>query len=154
MKKLTLFLIALLTSLGLYAQEVSVTGTVVNNSDGEPLIGAIITVKGTSKGASTDVDGKFTLQAPVGSTLVISYLGYTPQEVKVKAGGGNLDIHLIEDSQILDDLVVVGYGVQKKSVVTAAISKVGEETLEQTLPVNVADSHENKFNTISKNNHR
>lgn len=87
MKKLTLFIIALLTSLGLYAQEVSVTGTVVNNSDGEPLIGAIISVKGTSKGASTDADGKFALKAPVGSTLLISYVGYTPQEVKVKSGG-------------------------------------------------------------------
>lgn len=140
MKKLTLFLIALLTCLGLYAQEVSVTGTVVNNSDGEPLIGATVLVKGTSTGTSTDVDGNFSLNAPSGSTLVVTYVGYTPQEVKVKAGMDKVTVHLLEDSQILDDLVVVGYGVQKKSVVTAAISKVGEETLEQTLPVNVANA--------------
>lgn len=140
MKKLTLFLIALLTCLGLYAQDVSVTGTVVNSSDGQPLIGATILVKGTSAGTATDIDGNFSIKAHAGATLVVTYIGYTPQEVKVKAGGGNIEIHLIEDSQILDDLVVVGYGTQKKSVVTAAISKVGEETLEQTLPVNVANA--------------
>lgn len=140
MKKLTLFLIAILTCLGVYAQDVSVTGTVVNNSDGEPLIGATVLVKGTTTGTSTDVDGTFALKAPAGSTLVVTYVGYTPQEVKVKDGSGPLTIHLIEDSQILDDLVVVGYGTQKKSVVTAAISKVGEETLAQTAPVNVSNA--------------
>lgn len=140
MKKLTLFLIAVLTSLGLYAQDVTVTGTVQTASDGEPLIGATVLVKGTSQGTSTDVDGNFTLKAPNGSTLLFTYVGYTPQEVKVKGAMSGITVQMIEDSQILDDVVVVGYGTQKKSVVTAAISKVGEETLEQTLPTNVANA--------------
>lgn len=140
MKKLTLFLIALLTCLGVYAQDVNVSGTVVSASDGEPLIGATVMVKGSSQGTATDVDGNFTIKAPNGSSLLITYIGYTPQEVKVKGPVSGMTIQLIEDSQILDDVVVIGYGVQKKSVVTAAISKVGEETLAQTAPVNVSNA--------------
>ncbi|MDE5976166.1 MAG: SusC/RagA family TonB-linked outer membrane protein, partial [Muribaculaceae bacterium] len=140
MKKLTLFLIAIMTWLGAYAQNVSVSGTVTSSLDGEPLIGVTVMVKGSTTGTSTDIDGKFSLNAPSGSTLLISYVGFTPQEIKVKAGMTDLKIVLIEDSQIMDDVVVVGYGTQKKSVVTAAISKVGEETLEQTLPTNVQNA--------------
>lgn len=140
MKKLTLFLIALLTCLGVYAQDVNVSGTVVSASDGEPLIGATVMVKGSSQGTATDVDGNFTIKVPNGSSLLITYIGYTPQEVKVKGPVSGMTIQLIEDSQILDDVVVIGYGVQKKSVVTAAISKVGEETLAQTAPVNVSNA--------------
>lgn len=140
MKKLTLFLIAIMTWLGVSAQTVNVSGTVLSASDGEPLIGATVMVKGSSVGAATDIDGNFIIQVPDGKTLLITYIGYTPQEVKVKGNMSGLTIQLIEDSQILDDVVVVGYGVQKKSVVTAAISKVGEETLAQTAPVNVQNA--------------
>ena len=140
MKKLTMFLIAVMTCLGIYAQDIKVTGTVVSATDGEPLIGATVMVKGSTSGAATDIDGKFSVNAKKGSTLIVSYVGYTPQEIKVNGVMNGLTINLIEDSQILDDLVVVGYGTQKKSVVTAAISKVGEETLEQTAPVNVQNA--------------
>ncbi|MBD5176218.1 MAG: TonB-dependent receptor [Bacteroidales bacterium] len=140
MKKLTLFLIMVLTYLGIYAQNVNVSGTVTSSLDGEPLIGVTVMVKGTSTGTSTDVDGQFSINAKPGSTLYFSYIGYTPKEVKVSGQTSNLNITLIEDSQILDDVVVVGYGTQKKSVVTAAISQVGEETLAQTLPTNVQNA--------------
>lgn len=135
-----MFLIAVMTCLGIYAQDIKVTGTVVSATDGEPLIGATVMVKGSTSGAATDIDGKFSVNAKKGSTLIVSYVGYTPQEIKVNGVMNGLTINLIEDSQILDDLVVVGYGTQKKSVVTAAISKVGEETLEQTAPVNVQNA--------------
>ncbi|MDE6023306.1 MAG: carboxypeptidase-like regulatory domain-containing protein, partial [Muribaculaceae bacterium] len=140
MKKLTFFLIAILTSLGAYAQDVKVSGKVISSLDGEPLIGATVMVKGTATGTATDIDGAFTINAPKGSTLYFNYIGCTPQEVKVTGPMNDLIIQLIEDSQILDDVVVVGYGTQKKSVVTAAISKVGEETLSQTAPVNVQNA--------------
>ena len=140
MKKLILFLIAIITCLGVNAQNVNVSGRVVSSLDGEPLIGATVMVKGSSTGVATDLDGAFTISAPTGSTLFITYIGYTPQEVKVKGAISGLTIQLIEDSQILDDVVVVGYGTQKKSVVTAAISSVGEETLAQTIPVNVQNA--------------
>lgn len=140
MKKLILFLIAVLTSLGLHAQNVNVSGTVTSSLDGEPLIGVTVMVKGTTTGTASDVNGNFSISVKPGSTLYFSYLGYTPQDVKIKEATSNLRIVLIEDSQILNDVVVVGYGTQKKSVVTAAISQVGEETLSQTLPTNVQNA--------------
>ena len=140
MKKLTLFLIAILTCLGAYAQDVKVSGQVISSLDGEPLIGATVMVKGSASGTATDVDGAFVINAPVGSTLYFTYIGYTPQELKVTGRMSDVVIRLIEDSQILDDVVVVGYGTQKKSVVTAAISSIGEETLSQTAPTNVQNA--------------
>ncbi len=137
MKKLTLFLIAIMTCLGVSAQNVSVSGTVVSAADGEPLIGASVMVKGSSTGTATDIDGNFSLQAPDGKTLVISYVGYTAQELKVNGAMSGIEIRLVEDSQVLDDVVVVGYGTQKKSVVTAAISKIDEDKLAASAPVRV-----------------
>ena len=140
MKKLTIFLIAVMTCLGIYAQDVKVTGTVVSSTDGEPLIGATVMVKGSSAGTATDLDGKFTIQAKKGSTLLVSYVGYKSQEVKVNGQMADVKVTLVEDSEMLDDLVVVGYGTQKKSVVTAAISKVSEKEISQTAPVRVEDA--------------
>ncbi|MDE6400160.1 MAG: SusC/RagA family TonB-linked outer membrane protein, partial [Muribaculaceae bacterium] len=122
------------------AQDVSVSGRVVSSPDGEPVIGASVLVKGTSRGTATDIDGMFSIKAPAGATLLVNYLGYTPKEIKVKGDMSDILVNLIEDSQILDEVVVVGYGVQKKSVVTAAISSVGEETLAQTVPTNVQNA--------------
>lgn len=140
MKKLTIFLIAVMTCLGIYAQDVNVTGTVVASTDGEPLIGATVMVKGTSTGTATDIDGKFTIQAKKGSSLLVSYVGYKSQEVKVTGPMSDVKVTLVEDSEMLDDVVVVGYGTQKKSVVTAAISKVSEKEISQTAPVRVEDA--------------
>ncbi|MDE6396801.1 MAG: SusC/RagA family TonB-linked outer membrane protein, partial [Muribaculaceae bacterium] len=140
MKQVFLFLIAFLTCLGVYAQNVNVSGTVVSQSDGEPLMGASVTVKGSPTGVSTDLDGNFQISAPKGSTILVSYVGFTPQEFHVKGSEKGIVIQLIEDSYILNDVVVIGYGTQKKSVVTAAISSIGEETLEQTAPVNVQNA--------------
>ncbi len=140
MKKLTIFLITVMTCLGIYAQDVNVTGTVVASTDGEPLIGATVMVKGTSTGTATDLDGKFTIQAKKGSSLLVSYVGYKSQEVKVTGPMSDVKVTLVEDSEMLDDVVVVGYGTQKKSVVTAAISKVSEKEISQTAPVRVEDA--------------
>lgn len=140
MKKLTMFLIAVMTCLGLYAQDVKVTGKVVSSTDGEPLIGATVMVKGSSTGTATDIDGNFTVQVRNGSTLLVTYVGYKPQEIKVRGAMPDVRISLVEDSEVLDDVVVVGYGTQKKSVVTAAISKVSEKEISQTAPVRVEDA--------------
>ena len=100
----------------LYAQKV--TGTVISGSDNEPLIGASVMVQGTKVGAVTDLDGNFTIDAKNGQTLEVSYLGFITQKVKVN--GQKLDITLQEDKHSLDEVVVVGYGVQKKKLVTGA----------------------------------
>lgn len=105
---------------GIVQQNEKVTGTVVD-SNGESVIGANVTIKGTSIGTTTDLDGNYVLEAKKGDILQISYIGYLTQEIEV----GNMsviNITLIEDSKILDEVVVVGYGVQRKSDVTGSIS--------------------------------
>lgn len=100
---------------------------VVKDSNGDPLLGVNVIVKGSTIGAVTDIDGNFSFEVPAGSTLVVSYIGFKSQEIKVK-GNTPLNILLKEDSEALDEVVVVGYGVQKKSDVTGALSSVkGDE---------------------------
>ena len=122
------FLIALLTflmmSVSTFAQQIA-SGTVYDSS-GEPVIGASVIEKGTSNGAVSDIDGQFSLTVKRGATLTISYIGYKTVEVAARE---NLSITLEEDAQTLNDVVVIGYGVQKKSVVTAAIAKVSSDDL-------------------------
>lgn len=88
-------------------------GTVVSGSDNEPLPGVNVVVKGTTNGGITDLDGNFTLSVPADATLSITYIGFKSQEVAVN-GKNSLKIVLQEDSETLDEVVVVGYGVQKK----------------------------------------
>lgn len=104
-----------------------VTGVVVD-SEGEPLIGATVLVKGSSTGAATDIEGRFTVKAAPGQELQISYVGYQTITIKVQAGKANLgNIVLAADSQVLNDVVVIGYGTQKKGDVTSAVASVKAE---------------------------
>lgn len=109
-------------------KEVRVTG-VVSDDTGEPIIGANVLVQGTTIGAITDLDGRYTLNVPAGSTLVISYIGYTNRQIRVNAAG-NYDIRLLEDSEMLNEVVVVGYGTQKKVNLTGSVATVNAESLE------------------------
>ena len=131
-------LIALLSVFGLSAsaQGLTVKGTVVDGT-GEPLIGASVLVKGSTNGTSTDLDGNYTLNnVDKNATLEFRYVGYSTKSIAVK-GQTKIDVTLTEDSAVLDDLVVIGYGTQKKSDVTGALSHVGSEEL-QSRPVNNA----------------
>ena len=135
MKQLKFFILTLLVcfvSITASAQDFVCSGTVVDEQ-GEPIIGASIFQKGSSKGAVSDLDGAFKLQSvPEGSTITISYIGYQTVETKAAA---NMRIVLREDNETLNEVVVVGYGVQKKSVVTASIAKVSSDDLSRTAPV-------------------
>ena len=135
MSRITLLLAILLFSpLGLFAQTMVVNGVVVDEM-GEPVIGANAYVKGTTIGAITDIDGNFSLTGvPVGATIGFSFVGYIPQELPARM---KMNVVLVEDKKLLEDVVVVGYGVQKKSVVTAAIAKVSSEDLEGKAPVRI-----------------
>ena len=126
-----LVLLTFMVSMTAFAQKQNFTGTVVDGQ-GEPVIGASVVQKGTTNGAITDIDGNFTISADPGTTLVVSYVGFTSQEV---AARNNMHITLTEDATNLNEVVVVGYGVQKKSVVTAAIAKVNNEDLVSTAPL-------------------
>lgn len=104
-----------------------VTGVVVD-ATGEPLIGATIRIKGGSQGTTADLDGNFTLNAKQGATLIVSYVGYKTKEVKVS--GQNVKIVMDEDTSTLNEVVVVGYGTQKKAVMTGSVSVVGAESFQ------------------------
>ena len=122
-------------AIGAFAQN-KVTGTVVD-AMGEPIIGASVVVKGTSNGTVTDFDGKFTVaNAPAKGNLVISYVGYRSQTISF-AGKSDIKITLEEDRQLLDEVVVVGYGVQKKSDVTGALAHMDAKEL-TNMPVSNA----------------
>ncbi|MCL2649744.1 MAG: TonB-dependent receptor [Candidatus Azobacteroides sp.] len=108
----------------------------ITDEKGEPLIGASIVVKGTTTGTITDLDGRFTLQASKDDILRISYIGYKPKEVKADEKT-ELNITLIEDSKVLNDLVVVGFGVQKRVNLTGAVSTISGENF-QSRPVQSA----------------
>ncbi|MDD3901038.1 MAG: TonB-dependent receptor [Dysgonamonadaceae bacterium] len=119
----------------------------VTSENGEPIIGASIFVPGTSVGTISDVDGNFTLSVPTGSELEISYIGYLKQTFII-TGPRIINVQLVEDIALLDELVVVGYGVQKKSVVTGAISKVSSEELNVTRPSRVEDALKGKVSGV------
>lgn len=129
LKKLLFSALFLLVSVPyLLAQgSVKVTGKVVDNQN-EPMIGVSIVEKGTTNGVITDLEGNYVLSVAEGATIIYSYIGYITQEKRAVAGVMN--ITLIEDAKALDEVVVVGYGVQKKSSVTGAISQVKAEDIQ------------------------
>ena len=118
-------LMGLFISLGAYAQLISVKGH-VKDAVGEPVIGANIIVKGTTNGTITDFDGNFTLNAPKGSILSISYIGYKSTEV---AAAPSLTVTLKDDSQVLNDVVVIGYGSVKKSDLSGSVVAIKAEEM-------------------------
>lgn len=129
---------ALVSSIQVYAQDVKVSGTVIAEADKFPIIGANIIVKGTTIGTVTDVDGNFSLDVPVNSTIVISYIGCETQEIKV-TGPNALNISLKDNAIGLEDVVVIGYGSQRKSDLTGGIVAVGEDKLQMVSTNNLMD---------------
>ncbi|MBF0650179.1 SusC/RagA family TonB-linked outer membrane protein [Dysgonomonas sp. GY75] len=132
-------LFALITfSSGIFAQNRTVQGTVSDANTGEALIGVSVVVKGSTVGTVTDIDGKFTLPAAANSTLVISYVGYIKQEVNVENQTSFL-IKLEEDSKMLDEVVVIGYGTMRKKDLTGSIVQVRPDRLANENPKTVQD---------------
>jgi len=125
-KKFAAMTMLALTSLTVWAQSFTVSGVVID-ATGEPVIGANVVQQGTQNGSMTDLDGKFSFDADQGSTIEVSFIGYISQTIKA---GTNLTIVLQEDLQQLDEMIVVGYGVQKKSDVTGSIASVKAEAFE------------------------
>ena len=124
-KRLVIGLLTLLMPMIVLAQDITVQGTVTDEA-GETLIGATVQQKGTSNGTVTDFDGNFTLTVPTNAILSVSYIGYTPKEIAVN-GQTNLTIVLSNDDQMLNEVVVIGYGTMDKKELTSAISHVSEK---------------------------
>ncbi|MDR3250628.1 MAG: SusC/RagA family TonB-linked outer membrane protein, partial [Tannerella sp.] len=134
-----LFLITLFsTCIGLATAQSPVKGSVKDNT-GEPIIGASVVEKGTTNGVATDISGEFTITVKAGATLQISYLGYVKQEVPVPARSTLIEVTLLEDYTTLDEVVVVGYGTQKKATLVGAVSSVSNKDISVTKNENVVN---------------
>ena len=121
-------LLALLVSIITFAQNVTIKGVIFDETN-LPLIGATVQVKGGQAGAATDLDGKYSIQAPKNGTLIISYIGYKTQEIKIQ-GKTSINVTLMPDNQTLDEVVVVGYGTMKKSDLTGSVASVSQKNVE------------------------
>lgn len=143
----TMLLVALL-AMQVRAQDITVTGTVTDNLG--PVIGASIQVEGTTIGCITDVDGNYSLpNVSTKSTLIFSYIGYQTQKVVVN-GQTKINVKLVEDSQLLQEVVVVGYGVQRKSDLTGAVASVKTaDALKGTPTGNVSDALQGRMAGVS-----
>ena len=115
-----------------------ITGTILDET-GEPIIGANVVQKGTTNGTMTDLDGAFSLNVPNNATLVISFIGYNSMEVNV-AGKSKITVTLKEDTQKLEEVVVVGYGTQKKVTVTGAVTAIGADEITQAPVANISNA--------------
>ena len=122
-----LLIMCMLLPAKVFAQSGTITGTVVDET-GMTVIGATVMVKGTNDGTITDMDGNFSLEGKVGTTLVVSYVGYATLEVKINKLTGN-NLVLKEDSEVLEEVVVVGMGTQKRNTITAAVATVNQDAI-------------------------
>ena len=151
-RKLMLLMTCLMIGIGLVNAQISkVTGNVTSEEDGLPVVGASVLVKGTTVGTVTDIDGNFTLTNVPSSagTLVISFIGMQSQEVKIKS---NVKVVLKSDAEVLDEVVVTGYGVQRKASFTGAASIVGEEAIAKKNDANFVKVLEGSVPGVQMNN--
>lgn len=140
MKNFMLFLMTLFLSCHVMAQQTTVTGTITDGTDGSPLI-AQCPGKGTGTGSIADVNGKFSVSVPTGKdVLVISCIGYKQQEITLKAGQKVVNVVMKEDSELLDEVVVVGYGTMKKSDLSGASVSMGEDKIKGSIITNLDQS--------------
>lgn len=127
MKQIAFTWLLCILSICAYAQQITVTGT-VTDAENNPLIGAAVVVVGTTDGVITDFDGKYTIKAASGQSLNFSYVGYREQTVKVD-GRSVINVKLSE-GELLDEVVVIGYGTVKKSHLTGAVASVSGKELQ------------------------
>ncbi|AWI26720.1 SusC/RagA family TonB-linked outer membrane protein [Flavobacterium pallidum] len=141
MKSTYALMYLLLFSVFGFAQSVDIGGTVKDEKSGVPMPGVSVQVKNNSKGTMTDLDGNYSLNdIPSGSIIVFSYVGYQNVSYTITADNKNLDISLPEDSKSLDEVIVIGYGTQRKKEVTGAVSVVSAKTLETLKPIDATQA--------------
>ncbi|MFA5330369.1 MAG: TonB-dependent receptor [Prolixibacteraceae bacterium] len=148
MKKTVLALLILMASFAGFAQGLQVKGVVTSADDGQPIPGVSIVVKGTTNGTMTDIDGNYSLTIPGNSTLVFSFIGLQSQEIAVN-NKTTINVVLTTSSENIDEVVVVGYGTQKKSVVTGAISSVKAKDLEKVAPSRIDQALQGRVSGVT-----
>lgn len=139
-------LIEMLLPMCMFAQQITVQG-VVKDQTGETVIGASVMEKGTTNGTITGIDGDFSLNMSPNGTLVVSFVGYKTQEVQVK-GQKQLQVVLSEDAEMLDEVVVIGYGTMKKSDLTGAVSSIGNKDIKDSPVSNLGQAIQGKISGV------
>ena len=139
-------LIGMLLPMCMFAQQITVQG-VVKDQTGETVIGASVMEKGTTNGTITGIDGDFSLNMSPNGTLVVSFVGYKTQEVQVK-GQKQLPVVLSEDAEMLDEVVVIGYGTMKKSDLTGAVSSIGNKDIKDSPVSNLGQAIQGKISGV------
>ena len=139
-------LIGMLLPMCMFAQQITVQG-VVKDQTGETVIGASVMEKGTTNGTITGIDGDFSLNMSPNGTLVVSFVGYKTQEVQVK-GQKQLQVVLSEDAEMLDEVVVIGYGTMKKSDLTGAVSSIGNKDIKDSPVSNLGQAIQGKISGV------
>lgn len=139
-------LIGMLLPMCIFAQQITVQG-VVKDQTGETVIGASVMEKGTTNGTITGIDGDFSLNMSPNGTLVVSFVGYKTQEVQVK-GQKQLQVVLSEDAEMLDEVVVIGYGTMKKSDLTGAVSSIGNKDIKDSPVSNLGQAIQGKISGV------
>lgn len=145
-RRLCFLLVAFMAALTVHAQSIKVAGTVTDDK-GEPVIGASVIIKGTGTGTVTDFDGRFSVTADPKAYLVVSFIGYNTSEVAVN-GRSNIDIRLSENSEMLNEVVVVGYGTMKKSDLTGAVSSMGSKDMKDRPVANIGQAMQGKISGL------
>ena len=139
-------LIGMLLPMCMFAQQITVQG-VVKDQTGETVIGASVMEKGTTNGTIPGIDGDFSLNMSPNGTLVVSFVGYKTQEVQVK-GQKQLQVVLSEDAEMLDEVVVIGYGTMKKSDLTGAVSSIGNKDIKDSPVSNLGQAIQGKISGV------
>ena len=147
-KVLLTLMVGLFSSIGVFAQQISVKG-IVKDTAGDPIIGANVVVKGTTNGVITDFDGNFRLTVKQGDIIQISFIGYQTQELPASA---QMNVILKEDTELLQEVVVIGYGVAKKNDLTGSVTAVKPDEMNKGLVANAQDMLAGKIAGVSVTN--
>lgn len=139
MKRLVLIFVLIINSLFIIAQNISINGVVYDETTSDYLPGANVYVLGTTNGTITDMDGKYSISASLGDTLVFSFIGFTDKKIAV-TGNTNIEVGLKSTLAEVDEVVVIGYGYTKKSDLTGAVGSIGEDMMKQSTNTNITEA--------------
>jgi TonB-linked SusC/RagA family outer membrane protein len=148
MKIKLLYFLFLCTANSIYAQQVQISGTVISSEDNFPIAGANILIQGKNAGTTTDFDGNYELSVENGDSIIISYLGFTSETILVK-DQSKINVTLTPDNGLLDEIVVIGYGSQRKKEVTGAVVVIDAKAIEKLNPVRVEQALQGQISGVN-----
>ena len=148
MKIKLLYILFLCTVTTIYAQQTQISGTVISSEDEFPIAGANILIQGKNAGTTTDFDGNYELSVEAGDSIIISYIGFVSKTILID-DQTNINVTLAPDNELLDEIVVIGYGTQRKKEVTGAVSVVDAKAIERLNPTRVEQALQGQVSGVN-----